>query len=211
MKYYDISPLIEGKTPVFPGDKEFERVVSMDFAKGDHLGLSSISTTVHIGAHTDAPNHYHKDGEAIHQRDLSYYMGPCQVVDVRSVGARRITPEDIKGVTIQAPRVLFKSHSFVHDKPFQTAFTSLSSELIDALAKDGVRLVGIDTPSVDPSDSKDLPSHAALYRNDLAVLEGIDLNEVPAGLYTLLALPLKLRDADASPVRAVLLPRGSAL
>ncbi len=205
MEYFDISPALQGKTPVFPGDQPFERQVTMDFKKGDHLGLSWIKSTLHIGAHADAPSHYHAAGVSIDKRDLNLYMGLCEVVDVQHVGARRILPTDFELSSIKTSRVLFKSCSFQHSEPFQMEFTSLSPELMTALAERGVRLVGIDTPSVDPADSKDLPSHQALYRHDFAVLEGIDLNQVPAGHYTLIALPLSLRGADASPVRAILL------
>jgi arylformamidase len=205
MDYFDISPALQGKTPVFPGDQPFERQLTMDFKKGDHLCLSWIKSTLHIGAHADAPSHYHAKGVSIDKRDLNLYMGLCEVVDVQHVGARRILPTDFDLSSIKTSRVLFKSCSFLHSEPFQMEFTSLSAELLTALARRGVRLVGIDTPSVDPADSKDLPSHQALYRHDFAVLEGIDLNQVPAGPYTLIALPLSLVDADASPVRAILL------
>ncbi|HYX38147.1 MAG TPA: cyclase family protein [Oligoflexus sp.] len=204
MEYFDISPRIRPGSPVFPGDQAYERHVTMGFEQGDHLGLSWIKSTLHIGAHADAPSHYHRNGASIEQRDLRLYMGRCQVIDVQHVGPRRILPSDVPLDSIEAPRVLFKSCSFQHTEPFQMAFTSLSPELIDALAELGVQLVGIDTPSVDPADSKDLPSHQALYRNDFAVLEGIDLDRVPAGYWKLTALPLALADADASPVRAVL-------
>ncbi|RZA23280.1 MAG: kynurenine formamidase [Proteobacteria bacterium] len=207
MKIHDISPVVNEKTPVFPGDQAFERKVLLDLHKGDNIGLSWVKSTVHIGAHTDAPSHYHKEGEAIDKRDLSLYIGDCQVIDVRAVGPRRILPSDLSGQMIRAKRILFKTETFLHDQPFQNNFSSLSPELIDWLNTQGVRLVGIDTPSVDPADSKDLPSHAALYRNDFAVLEGIDLGGVEPGLYELVALPLKLENADASPVRAILLER----
>jgi len=205
MDYFDISPSLHGKTPVFPGDQPFERQVTMDFKQSDHLRLSWIKSTLHIGAHADAPSHYHAEGVSIDHRDLNLYMGLCEVVDVQHVGARRILPTDFDLSRIKTSRVLFKSCSFQHTASFQMEFTSLSPELIADLAERGVRLVGIDTPSVDPADSKDLPSHQALYRHDFAVLEGIDLNQVSAGLYTLIALPLVLEDADASPVRAILL------
>lgn len=206
MKYYDISPPIRPETAVFPGDQPFEREITLDIAKGANIGLSWIKTTLHIGAHTDAPSHYHRDGASIEERDLDYYLGACQVIDVSHVGKRRILVKDLGGQKIDAQRVLFKTLSFRHADPFQMEFTSLSAELIDHLAGLGVKLVGLDTPSVDPADSKDLPSHAALYRNNLAVIEGVDLDQVPAGTYKLVALPLRLVGADASPVRAVLLP-----
>ncbi len=209
MEIIDISPSLHEGTPVFPGDQGFFRKVLLDFPKGDHLALSSIETTVHIGAHADAPSHYHRDGMPIDQRDLGLYVGACQVLDVRHVGPRRILLSDVDLAAIKTPRILFRTLSFRHQEPFQVAFTSLSPALIEALADHGVRLVGLDTPSVDPSDSKELDSHQSLYQRDMAVLEGLDLDHVQAGSYTLIALPLKLRGADASPVRAVLLPHGS--
>ncbi len=205
MEYIDISPRIGPSTPVFPGDQAFERQVTMGFEQGDHLGLSWIKSTLHIGAHADAPSHYHRDGESIERRDLNFYMGLCQVIDVGHVGPRRIEWEDIAGLDIKAPRILFRSLSFDHQANFQMSFTSLSPNLIDRLAQQGVQLIGIDTPSVDPADSKDLPSHQALYRHNFAVLEGIDLTGAVPGLYQLIALPLALAGADASPVRAILL------
>ena len=201
----DISPLIQAETPVFPGDQSFERQLALDFSRGDHLTLSSILTTVHIGAHADAPSHYHAQGQSIDVRDLSLYLGRCQVVDVSHVGPRRLLPDDLHLELIEEPRVLFKTLSFQHQKAFQNQFTSLSPALIAALKLKNVRLVGIDTPSVDPADSKALESHQALYDGDFAVLEGIDLDRVEPGTYTLIALPLKLAGLDASPVRAVLI------
>ncbi|MFY7927698.1 MAG: cyclase family protein, partial [Oligoflexus sp.] len=136
---------------------------------------------------------------------LEPYLGPCMVIDVSQVGPRRILPEDLPRDWHPTPRMLFRTLSFRHQNPFQNDFTSLSPELLQLLADKGVKLVGIDTPSVDPADSKALESHQALYRGDFAVLEGLDLDNVNAGMYTLIALPLKLEGADAAPVRAVLI------
>ena len=201
----DISPLISEKTAVFPGDKTFERKVAMDFDKGHHFGLSSIDTTVHIGAHTDAPNHYHQDGSGIEKRNLELYMGKCQVLEVALKPGERILPHHIEQYDINTTRVLFKTNSFTDPNLWHDNFNSLSPELVDFLGQKGVKLVGIDTPSVDPSTDKDLLSHKAIYKADMAVLEGILLEKVDAGEYILMALPLKLKDADASPVRAILL------
>jgi arylformamidase len=117
----------------------------------------------------------------------------------------RLLPEHL-GVPVVAPRVLFKTGSFPNPDVWSGDFNSLSPELIEQLARSGVRLVGIDTPSIDPADDTELRSHAAVYRHDLCVLEGLVLDEVAPGRYTLVALPLKLAGADAAPVRAVLLP-----
>lgn len=205
MKIYDISPLIDSASPVFPGDQEFQREETLAFSQGDNLSLSWIKTTLHIGAHADAPSHYHPAGDSIDKRPLHYYLGPCQVVDVTHVGARRILCSDIDLSAIEAPRVLFKTKSFQHRSAFQNNFTSLSPELIAALAAKNVCLLGIDTPSVDPADSKELESHQAIYSHNLAVLEGIDLDAIDAGKYQLVALPLHIAHGDASPVRAILI------
>ncbi len=201
---YDISPEISERTAVFPGDCPFERKITLDFKTGGNLVLSSIKTTVHIGAHTDAPNHYHPAGAGIEARDLSYYLGPCQVISVKLGPNERIQPADISKFTIAAKRVLFKTGSFPDPNQWNGDFNSLSAGLVDVLAAQGVFLVGIDTPSIDPSGDEALESHNAVFKNGMAILEGIVLDQVPDGLYQLAALPLKIKGADASPVRAVL-------
>lgn len=201
MKIWDISPLISEKIAVFPGDQKFQRNISMSFPK-DHLTLSSLFTTVHLGAHADATNHYHAKGEGIDKRDLSLYLGNCQVIQVSPKGGR-ILPQEIQ--EIQSKRILFRTDSFPNPDSWNGDFRSLSPELIEHLHRNGVVLVGIDTPSVDPADSKDLESHQALWKTKMAVLEGLTLNQVSPGIYSLIALPLPIKDSDASPVRAILL------
>jgi arylformamidase len=103
-----------------------------------------------------------------------------------------------------AERLLVATNSYPDPEVFNEDFAGLAPELIDALSDRGVRLVGIDTPSVDLFSSKDLPAHAACARSGVFILEGVMLDKVPPGLYDLIALPLKLVGFDASPVRAVL-------
>ena len=207
--YFDISPEVSEKTAVFPGDSPYRRTVARDFAQGDNLALSSLQTTVHIGAHADAPSHYHPKGKDISQRPLDYYLGPCQIIAVRLPRGRRIMPGDIDLGKIAAARVLFNTGSFPDPERWNNDFNALSPELIEALAKRKVVLVGIDTPSIDPEDSKALESHQSVHRHDMAVLEGLTLEGVPDGVYNLVALPLRLKDADASPVRAILLKQAA--
>lgn len=206
-EYYDISPEISAETAVFPGDTQFSRQLNMSFDDKNHLDLSQITTTVHIGAHTDAPSHYDAKGESIDQRNLLLYMGPCQIISINKKAGERILPEDLK-TEILTPRVLFKTNSFPDPNKWNDDFNSLSPELIKILAEKGVRLVGLDTPSVDPADDKSLSSHKAIHENDMAILEGVILSDVPDGFYNLIALPLKIKNADASPVRAILIPWG---
>ncbi|MDA8793172.1 cyclase family protein [Bacteriovoracaceae bacterium] len=207
MKYeiIDISPPISSTSPVFPGDTSFCKEELLSFEKGNHLTLSTIRTTTHIGAHADAPIHYHANGITIEQRNLEYYLGPVNVLDAGHVKNCRILPEHINNDLITTNRVLFKTQSFPHNGPWQNNFTSLSPEIINLLAEKNVKTVGIDTPSVDPANSKELETHRNIFTHNMAILEGIDLDQVEPGEYFLNALPLKIKKGDASPVRAVLL------
>ena len=205
-RIHDISPLISSRIAVWPGDVPFSRQVNLAIADGANIDLSAIHTTVHLGAHTDAPSHYTGKGEGIADRDLGRYLGDCQVMRVSVERGARIQPEDLTG-PIVAPRVLFCTESYPDPDTFNTDFCSLSAALINGLAEAGVVLVGIDTPSIDPESSKDLPSHHAVAQHDMGILEGVVLSQVPDGVYTLIALPLRIEGADASPVRAVLVEK----
>lgn len=208
LDYYDISPEISEEIAVWPGDTSFQRIPIVDFAKGGGYLLSTLHSTVHLGAHTDAPNHYHPQGQGISARSLNYYIGPCQVISLNKPRGSRITPLDIEGIPIQANRILFKTNSFPNPNGWVSDFSALSVPLIEYLSTKKVILVGIDTPSIDLFDDSALKAHHAVYRADMAILEGIVLTDVPDGLYILVALPLRIKDADASPVRAILLREG---
>ena len=200
----DISPLVDERIAVWPGDTPYVRTMNLDLAAGANLTLSDIRTTVHVGAHADAPSHYSASGEDIAQRSLEYYVGPCVVLHVEHARGRRIMPRDLEGKEIAAARVLLRTGTFPDPAAFNEDFASLSPELVDWLHSLGVITIGIDTPSVDPFDDKVLEAHQALARHDMANLEGLVLNHVAEGRYELIALPLRLAGADGSPVRAVL-------
>lgn len=199
----DISPLISERMAVWPGDMPFSRAVSAAMEKGDNLELSSITATLHLGAHADAPSHYIHAGAGMADVDLAPYVGPCQMVHVFLPRGARILPSHVG--ELRAPRVLFRTDSFPDPEHFNQDFNSLSPELIEHLHGQGCVLVGLDTPSVDPFESTALESHQALARTGMRNLEGLVLDHVEPGLYTLIALPLKLEGADASPVRAILM------
>ncbi|HLT29026.1 MAG TPA: cyclase family protein [Myxococcaceae bacterium] len=204
--WFDISPPVSERAAVFPGDTPYRRESLMDWSGGHHLALGTVHTTLHVGAHADAPLHYHPEGAPIDAVDPRRYIGPCQVVFIQAEPGERIVPSHLGDTPITAPRVLFATGSFPDPDAWRDDFNALSPELIHHLADRGVRLVGIDTPSVDPADSKALESHQALHARGVAVLEGLVLSHVLPGNYFLVAPPLKLVGADASPVRAVLLP-----
>ncbi len=199
---YDLTPTVSPRLSVWPGDTPASREVLLELARGDSVTLSTLKATVHLGAHADAPSHYGQGGATIDRRDLSLYVGPCQVVRVAAPRGSRVEPEQLPAIT--APRVLIATGTFPDPDRWNEDFAALSPRLVDALHEQGVRLIGIDTPSVDLQHSKDLPSHQAFLRHDMAILEGLALSDVPEGRYELIALPLKLEGFDASPVRAVL-------
>lgn len=205
MAIFDITPAVTPALAVWPGDTSPSREVLCDIARGDSVTLSTLRATVHLGAHADAPSHYAKDGESIETRPLERYLGPCQVVTINVARGARFGLADLPhGVSLTEKRVLFRTNSFPAPNQWNADFAAFDPDLIDTLARRHVALIGIDTPSVDLFESKDLPAHAACLRNDMAILEGLDLTNAPDGKYELIALPLRLAGFDASPVRAVL-------
>lgn len=200
---FDITPPITSDLAVWPGDTSPSREILCDVARGDNITLSTLRATVHLGAHADGPNHYGKDAPSIDQRSLDYYIGPCQVIRVNVLGATRVTRAMFSG-KITEPRVLFATGTYPDPQNWTSDFAALSVELVDFLNEHRVITVGIDTPSVDLFESKDLPAHKAILRHNMAILEGLVLKDIPPGLYELIALPLPLVGFDASPVRAIL-------
>jgi len=200
---YDLSPPISTALKVWPGDTPPSREILCDLTRGDAITLSTLHATVHLGAHADGPNHYGEKASSIDARPLDAYLGLCQVVRVPVARGRRVSTDDCRN-PIQAPRVLFATGTFPDPTVFNEDFAALEPELIDHLHERGVRLVGIDTPSVDLFSSKELPAHQRILRYDMCILEGLLLANVPEGMYELIALPLKLVGFDASPVRAIL-------
>lgn len=206
----DISPVISPTLGVWPGDNAYSREVLLDTERGNNITLSTIRATVHLGSHADASNHYGKAAEGavgIERMSLTHYLGPCRVVAIGGPckPGSRVTPADLVGFDqIREPRILIKTGSFPNPDRWNADFAGLSVELVDALAARGVITIGLDTPSVDLQDSKDLPAHRAILKHGIAILEGLVLRDAEPGVYELIAPPLRLKDADASPVRAIL-------
>lgn len=204
----DISPLVSPRLAVFPGDTPFSREVLLDISHGDNITLSTIRSTVHLGAHADAASHYGRDGATIDAMPLERYVGPCRVIDVsraRSGAARRrVSIADLGEAPIDAERILLRTASAPDPEQWHDGFLGLEPELVDHLAGCGVRLVGVDTPSVDTADSKDLPAHARCLAREVAIVEGLVLRDVAPGRYEFIGLPLRLEGCDGSPIRALL-------
>jgi arylformamidase len=200
---YDLTPPITPRLGVWPGDTSAGREVLLEIERGAPVTLSSLHATVHLGAHADAPSHYAAGAPAIEERRLEYYLGPCQVQHVPVARGQRIVPEMLME-PVRAERVLLATGTFPDPCHWNHDFAALDPELVDWLHAAGVITVGIDTPSVDLMNDPELRAHRRVLACDMAILEGLILTGVPAGLYELIALPLPLVGFDASPVRAIL-------
>ncbi|TAL92048.1 MAG: arylformamidase [Paraburkholderia sp.] len=204
---WDITPPIDPATPVWPGDTPvgIERVWRME--AGSPVNVARMTLSPHTGAHTDAPLHYDAEGAAIGAVPLDAYIGRCRVI--HCIGAApRVTPAHIAAALDQGdalpPRVLLRTYARAPTTAWDSAFCAVAPETVDLLASRGVQLIGIDTPSLDPQESKTMDAHHRVRAHRMAILEGIVLDAVEEGDYELIALPLRFTTLDASPVRAVL-------
>lgn len=211
MRLWDISPTISAGTPCFPGDTAYTQLWNAQIGPGCPVNVSAITMSPHLGAHADAPLHYGAGASPIGVVDLAPFLGPCRVIHAIDKGAL-ITPGHLSHAVSSGggnpflwlpARVLVRTCRRAPTE-WSPAFSAFAPQTITWLAEHGVRLVGIDSQSVDPADSKTLDSHQQLLAHDMRVLENLVLDEVDEGDYELIALPLKLVNADASPVRAVL-------
>jgi arylformamidase len=199
----DISPVVSPRIQNWPGDTPFTMRKVADIHAGGGIDIGTIETSLHVGAHTDAHRHFARDGADAADMPLSHYYGPCQVVEVHALPGERFGMGDLVEVPT-APRILCKTGTFPDPTRWSEDFAAPAPDLIDALAAKGVVLIGLDTPSTDLFDSKGLEAHKRLAAHGMANLEGLVLDHVKPGHYTLIAFPLRIQDADASPVRAVL-------
>ena len=208
LRLWDISPPLDGASPVYPGDAPYRRDWQARIGADGAVNLSQIRLSPHVGAHADAPLHYDAAGQSAGEMALAPFIGHCRVIHAIGCGPRvqwrDIAPALPADQTVPA-RLLIRTYRR-QPRQWDPDLAGLAPELIERLAGLGVRLIGIDSASVDPADSVALESHQALRRHDLRVLENLCLDAVDAGDYELIALPLKLMDCEASPVRAVLRP-----
>ena len=201
-KIWDISPPVDEQAAVFPGDTAYSQRLHFALSPDCPVNVNSITLSPHTGAHADAPMHYANGGKASGELDLAPYLGPCRVIHCMGCGPL-VLPEHIGHALVDLPpRVLLRT-ARVASQSWES-FTAIALETMALLATKNVALVGIDTPSVDPATSQTLPSHNQLLAHNMRVLECLVLDDVPEGDYELIALPLKLMRADASPVRAIL-------
>jgi arylformamidase len=203
-RIYDISPPVGPASPVFPGDTAYQQLWTATLAPGCPVNVSALTLSPHIGAHADAPLHYDPTGAAVGALDLMPYLGPCRVVHAIAPGPLIEWHHLNHALNDLPPRLLVRTYQRMPIDQWDPNLSAFAPETLERLADLGVLLVGIDTASIDPADSKTLPSHQVIRQRGLRVLENLVLDDIPEGDYELIALPLKLMLADASPVRAIL-------
>ena len=203
MALHDISQILRPALPVWPGDTAFSAERTWDHG-ATPVAVSRFAMSTHGGTHADAPLHYAAGAEPIDALDLEPYLGPARVVDARGQGpavtAAWLGPH-LKGAP---PRVLLRTFDRFPRDAWTSDFTAVAPDAIRLLASCRALLIGTDAPSIDPEQSKTLDAHRAVLSTGLRILEGLVLDDVPAGDYELIALPLRLAGLDAAPVRAML-------
>jgi arylformamidase len=203
-RLWDISPPVHAGTPAFPGDTPYTQRWAATLAPGCPVNVSALTLSPHLGAHADAPLHYDPAGAAAGTLDLAPYLGRCRVIHALQPGPLVQWRHLAHAAAGLPARVLVRCYTRMPQDRFDPDLPGFTPEVLERLADLGVRLVGTDSASVDPAASKTLDAHQVLRRRGMRVLENLLLDDVPEGDYELIALPLKLTQADASPVRAVL-------
>lgn len=211
MQIFDVSRRLTKQLAPWPGDVAFEYKLNGKIAEGSSVNVGMISMSVHNGTHADARFHFEDDGWTIEQAQLDSYVGPAVVVDLSANYSDGAMPHmrvsDLEVFTdeiARTRRVLLKTNAWRDSHVFPNAIPTIASDLPAWLQARGVKLLGFDVPSVDAITSKDLPNHHALGAAEISIIESLDLSRIAAGVYQLIALPLKIVGGDGSPVRAIL-------
>jgi arylformamidase len=203
---FDITRTLSAEIPVWPGSQSFE-LRHHKFLEQDGVNDSSISMNLHTGTHVDAPKHFVKDGDSVDRLRLEKMIGTCLVIEfLQSIP---IDENFLKEHELlkSASRVLFKTLNSARtskNATFQKDFIAITSQAAEFLVEQGVQLVGIDGPSIQKFDDQTNSTHEILLKNKVIILENLDLSKVAEGFYHLTALPLKIANAEAAPIRAIL-------
>jgi arylformamidase len=212
MKIWDLSRTLTDDFAEWPGDEPFRFRLNNEIAKGGTVNVGSIRMSVHNGTHADARFHFDTQGDSVEKVPLEVYLGRATVVDLaasflKSKEKHLITTEDLRphAEDIAATsRLLVRTGRWANSTVFPNQIPVIAADVPVWLQKNGVRLLGIDLPSMDEIDSKSLQNHHALAHARIAIVESLDLSDVAAGIYNFAALPLKIAGADGAPLRAVL-------
>lgn len=208
MKIYDVSVPISAKTPVYEGDPSVEINLKLSMENGDNANVSQICMGVHTGTHVDAPNHFIEGTKKVDELDLNVLIGKCSVVELGD-DVMAIEPKHIETLE-NVERLLFKTRNSEFwadfDQGFRKDFTYITPEAAKVLVEKEIKLVGIDYLSVEAFDAESPETHITLLKNEVIIIEGLDLREVSEGEYELISLPMKIAEGagDGSPSRTVL-------
>jgi arylformamidase len=208
MKIIDITHPVSSALAPWPGDTRFDFRLVARLQEGASCNVGRVTCSIHTGTHVDAPYHFEEAGQTVDALALEPFIGPARVFVAHG---RDIIGRDVfaglDGRVTQ--RVLLRTNSCDDKSVFPERIPTFAADVPAWLGTQGVRLIGLDVPSVDQTDSKTLPLHHALGEAKIMILENLDLRDVQPGIYELIALPLRLVGADGSPVRAVLVDRAS--
>jgi arylformamidase len=212
VKIWDISRTLSNDLAEWPGDEPYRFRLTKEKTKGASVNLGAISMSVHNGTHADARFHFDTNGASIEKVPLEPYLGRATVVDLAqafldSKEKNLITIEDLKPHAEQiaaTSRLIIKTARWSDSTVFPNKIPVIAADVPAWLQKNGVRLLGLDLPSVDEIDSKSLQNHHALAGAGVAIVESLDLGDVAPGIYHLAALPLKIAGGDGGPMRAIL-------
>ncbi|EJQ13811.1 arylformamidase [Bacillus cereus] len=204
-QWIDISQPLNNNIATWPGDTPFSYEVSWSKENSGSVNVGKLTMSIHTGTHIDAPFHFDNDGKKVLDLDIDVYVGTARVIDVsglESIGKKELESFNLEGVE----RLLLRTSSHGKANEFPDVIPHLRADIAPFLSEKGIRLIGVDVPSVDPLDDKELAAHHQLFKHGIHILENVVLDHVVDGDYELIALPLALTDADGSPVRAVIRP-----
>jgi arylformamidase len=204
----DISVVVSSSTPEWPGDTPFSCRWTWDMARGASVNVSAIDTSPHVGTHADAPFHVDPGWLTSEFLPLDAFDGVATVVDVSRLTGP-LSYESL-GLAGRTTRLLLQTGQSIARGRFPEAWPWLAGDTVKTLLDRGLRLLGVDAPSVDGRDSRTLDVHRALFQGGAVILENLDLRDVSPGDYTLTAFPQRIAGLDAAPVRAVLRRRSPA-
>lgn len=206
----DISILVDAFTPEWPGDTPWTCRWTWDMARGDSVNVSCVTGSPHVGTHADAPFHVDPRWPASEALTLEAFTGAATIVDVSSHrGPLDVTSLGLAGGrTVE--RLLLRTGCSIAGGQFPEGWPWLQHSAVNELLERGLRLLGVDAPSVDGRDSTSLEVHRALFGSGAFILENLDLRQAGPGDYHLTAFPLRFAGLDAAPVRAVLQPLDAA-
>jgi arylformamidase len=203
----DISVAFDATTPPWPGDTPVECGWSWEMQAGASVNVTRWTMSPHVGTHADAPVHVRRGAPGADRLPLAPFVGTAFVVDVHEVkDAITLDVLTALGVPTGIERLLLRTGQGVAGGAFPASWPTLDVETARTLVARGLRLLGVDAPSVDLRESKSLVVHHALFDGGAFVLENLDLREIASGTYELMALPIRTGAVDAAPARAFLRP-----